>query len=676
MGRTWVLVASVLLALPGMAAAEASRWELVQVDHLAHDESGNSTDFSVQVRSREGGLSLAYTGVEDGTVVRDVGLDSTWQPPPRQVRPGASWQPAFRSTITRNFAAGDRGNSFEVRLAASVCLQDVDKIYHYPADFDGRLETGNRSTNRRDDRPLVFPDPDRVLDLRGKPTGQLPLAVPAREDRIPLQKGEIYLVIQIEAYATANAGSGRDVYRHFYRYLRGDEGRMAGDLTLAARHSQGGTVAGLRFAVRNLGTNQTVEITTDEQGRARQRFEGVPGEDRVRLRVESVEVLPATRYALLLEPAAASWISGHLPVRAPLRQDVEMRRESPMAIVEYLLPLSRVGVLALRWSEAASRWEPIRAAVAVRDGAGEVRLRVQPEAFTERGGKPGLDLFIPGPAFLGTKRAGLQGYDLQQKLTDLKFLALPPPPGPTLVTLHLCDLATRIARLRLDVRDYFRKVLGEAAARRIAEVRLQFDPAAATPRYLDGVLYLPPGLDLTTDEGAEALMHEWGHHVAAVLADDPGVEGQLGGKHDVWTLARNPELAWDEGRAHFYSVLLTRGLDLPRGADSFGPGSARGALAEHERAGDQVEGVVTAALVQLYAEAGLRRTQDVLKEFQAANDQAVARTGHPPRTSREFLDAVSGLVAEREQAGRLSPAQAEAWRRRIGELRRSHEISG
>lgn len=670
------LAAALLLAGAARpAGAEASHWELFKVDHASHSETGPGPGGgSADVRPRETGLSLACTELSEGKLVRDVAMGASWTAPPGRVRVGERWSPRFEAAVTRNFAAEDWANGLETRLSASVYLRDVHNLYHFRSGLEARLESGVGVEPKRDDRPLAFPDADRVLDLHDKPIEELPLPVASRDERVDLVEGEIYLVVQVDAYLRGGCATTSDSWRHYYRWVRGDEGTVKGDLAIAARHALGGAVAGLRFSVRNLGTGQATQLTTDEHGLAKGRFESEAGADRVRLRVETAEIVAATRYALALEPAAPSRAVGRRPLRANVGLEVEIPRETPSKRVEYALPLAKVGVLALRWSESASRWEPIRATVAVRD-AGESRLQAGPEAFTERGGQPGLDLYVPGPEFLGTRRAGVLGYDPGQKVRDLKFLALPPRAGaPTLVTLHLCDLATRIARLRADVFDYFRPIVGEDAARRVARLQVRFDASRRTPAYLDGVLFLPPSLDLASDEGAETLMHEWGHHVAAVLAADPEIEDQLGGPHDVWTPA-SPELAWDEGRAHFYGVLLTRGLDLPRSAASFGPGSARGAVDAHDAAGDQVEGVVAAALVHLYTSAGYRRTKDVMADFQAACDHAVATRGHPPRTSREFFDAVGGLVAERERAGRMAPAEAEAWRRRLAAVRLEFEVS-
>lgn len=190
--------------------------------------------------------------------------------------------------------------------------------------------------------------------------------------------------------------------------------------------------------------------------------------------------------------------------------------------------------------------------------AGRKVLQSEPSIF-DRTGVPGLArVYLPAREVLGVTRAKVLGLDPATKFNDLRSFDLPAAAGPdpttVSVTLLLCGLEQKLERISGELFRFFTPLVGEERALRIARVGLVIDPSRAVPSYLDGNIRLPATLDLTRDECCETLMHEWTHHAMAVLANDPDVEGRLGGAHQTWEAAPNRKLAWDEARAHFFSV--------------------------------------------------------------------------------------------------------------------------
>jgi hypothetical protein len=342
---------------------------------------------------------------------------------------------------------------------------------------------------------------------------------------------------------------------------------------------------------------------------------------------------------------------------------LELSREQRLTTTfEYKLPVIELKVSAMSWNQASGRWQPCQARLLVSTDAGRKVLQSEPSIF-DRTGVPGLArIYLPAREVLGVARAKVLGLDPATRFNDLRSFDLPAAAGPdpttVSVTLLLCGLEQKLERISGELFRFFTPLVGEERALRIARVGLVIDPSRAVPSYLDGNIRLPATLDLTRDECCETLMHEWTHHAMAVLANDPEVEGRLGGAHQTWEAAPNRELAWDEARAHFFSVVLTRRLDLPRAPGSFGEASSRGVRQGVAQAGETVEGVGASALLTYYTTLGHRRTEDVVRDFLGTQDAAVASTGHPPRTSREFFAQERQRVEQLRQQGSLSAAES------------------
>jgi len=161
----------------------------------------------------------------------------------------------------------------------------------------------------------------------------------------------------------------------------------------------------------------------------------------------------------------------------------------------------------------------------------------------------------------------------------------------------------------------------------------------------------------------------------AELAADPQIEGRVGRSHDVWVAAPNRELAWDEARAHFFSVLLTRQLDLPRSPTSFGDDQSRNVRQTVPAAGEVVEGVAASAMLSYYAAIGHSRAEEVARDFLGTQDFCAARAGHPPRTSSEFFAQERTRVNELASGGTISAADAARRQQALDRVSRDYRIN-
>ncbi len=429
-----------------------------------------------------------------------------------------------------------------------------------------------------------------------------------------------------------------------------------------ARNSHNGAVEGLVCKFRNLEDDKTFELITGKNGEVKTGVQAVTRSGKLRVRLESVEIHSKTRYVLPLEGTVPSFLrSGQVLSRA-LKRDFEMTEQNNFMVeVPVQVPLVKVSVLPLQWDSAGERWQRVPCNLLVRGADGAKLLQCGTDAFKGSADTLALDLYLPTSEFLKDPQISFFGYEPKQRLTDIQPFKVPTAKTAStlsVITLQLCDTAARIARLKFQVYRYFLPLVAEERARRIAEVQVSFDPRAGSISYLDGVIRIPGGIDLTSDEFSETFMHEWTHHLMSILGPDPEVEDLLGGAHDVWTRAGNPELAWDEGRAHFVSVLLSQGLKLPRNPKSFTRAGAQGRLGANPDAGDRIEGVVTVALLDLYSASGFKKTTEVMRSFLGVNDHAIATLGHPPRTSAEFFRVHTAWLEAQQAAGRLDRATA------------------
>lgn len=668
-GRVLLLATGLLLVLLAIRAlplqAQATgHWELVQTESTGQVIPTPATRYrnrefydGKSASGRVEGHFVAYYDESRETRTAELAGQVTWTPPPARPAPGDAWDGAYAGAVTKDYylhrAAGLKQTW---TLAVDTSHRFVDSTsgvglgpWNQPVGF---FKTSDpRATVPAKTSVFTFPDP--------------------KDSSV----ADPWLVVQVNVQLSMG---GSDGYNYFYKWVQEGPREVQGHLRCVARNSQNGAVEGLICRFRNLEDDKTFEVTTGKNGEVKTGVRAVTRSGKLRVRLESVEILSKTRYALPLEGTVPSFVrSGQVLSRA-VRRDFEMTEQNHyMVEVPVQVPLVKVSVLPLQWDAAGERWQRVPCSLLVRGADGGGLLQCGVDAFKGTGDTLALDLHLPTAEFFKDPQVSFFGYEPRQRLTDVQPFKVPTAKavsGLSVVTLQLCDTAARIARLKFQVYRYFLPLVGEERARRIAEVQVSFDPSVASISYLDGVIRIPGGIDLTSDEFSETFMHEWTHHLMSLLGPDPEIEDQLGGAHDVWTRAANPELAWDEGRAHFVSVLLSQGLKLPRNPRSFTPASARGHLGAHPDAGDRIEGVVTVALLDLYSASGFKKTAEVMRNFLGVNDHALATLGHPPRTSAEFFQAHKAWLEAQQAAGRLDRGTASRLLKTADEVRRKYQV--
>lgn len=58
------------------------------------------------------------------------------------------------------------------------------------------------------------------------------------------------------------------------------------------------------------------------------------------------------------------------------------------------------------------------------------------------------------------------------------------------------------------------------------------------------------------------MLHEYGHHILSFIYSSRGLDGQsLGGSHAFCTM-ETPDLAWDEGYAEIFGILMSKELKI------------------------------------------------------------------------------------------------------------------
>lgn len=299
------------------------------------------------------------------------------------------------------------------------------------------------------------------------------------------------------------------------------------------------------------------------------------------------------------------------------------------------LPLCVVEVRVRQWNSQAKQSLPASLPVMIKNTEQKSVLQAEPDQYRAPGE---LRLFIPPRDAWKIDPLTLVGYDRAVK--NRRDAACVPAPAagdaPLTIELDANELAWRLQRLRERLIALFMPLVGIERASALADVKIAF---VTTPgaRYLDGVMQLEQNYDPTEDEPSESLLHEWSHHIANVLTPDPGVEDRVGGTHELWKRADNRETAWDEARAHFLALELSRAFRMPH-TGNFQPDAAVDvADRQPPGGGGQVEGVIATALLDHYHRTGYGAPDRVLADFLAAEDEVRRRTGHPPRTVEEFL---------------------------------------
>ena len=650
MNRIWLLCLTLVFwAQAGFAQSEGS-WRRISLNNRFDRYVSGTANTLFAGKTRTGIRIVPDGSTSDGSLKASFAVSYPggqneihgairWSPPPATARPGDVWRPEV----------------------------SVDKP-EMP-EFSAQMSVLWAYTDPKDSNRMGGADAIPQMTFPGLQSGY------GSELR--------HLVIQ----ATPSVGSNRlvcsvsDQYRYLYEWVEGPAApapvsatpstapppdKPAGHLRLIFNTNQGGPVSGASIAVRELSSGQLKRLTTNSQGEAKAMFRGEEAGEPVAVEVEEVVLNAQTRYGLALGSPQPSFLSA--PLSKKLKVHIDIGPASNYFTTQELrLELFRLSVITLAM-QADQSWVPASTIVRLADGANR-RMEV-PRDYVA-GQSPRI-LYVPVQKWLNSTRLSVLAYDPTRRLKALGSLAIPAKAESRNITLLLCDVATRIAHLRQDMYEFFRSLLGEQEARRISQLPIDL-VRVGNPRFDGGRMQIPEGLDLTQDESAETLMHEWGHGLTSLLHPDPDIEGQVGGAHEPWTVAATPELAWDEARAHLYGALLTRALELPYNPRGFSPEAAQTHTGEAQ-AGNRIEGVAAAALLDYYRASGYRSSKEVMRDFLAVQAHCQSTQGHPPRTTQEFFQSQQQWLQARQTQGSLTGPQAQRALQEINRVRGQYAI--
>lgn len=328
---------------------------------------------------------------------------------------------------------------------------------------------------------------------------------------------------------------------------------------------------------------------------------------------------------------------------------LDLQREKRKKVV-ITLPTVTLNVTSLYHDEAHDTWAPTSARVML--WLGERKLAI----FETAAGKATVDLLAP-PELTG-KDLRVEGIKLDRaNARDLMGLRVPRAGESAFATLHLGDLMTQLERARAKLRVMLEKAFGPEVALRITQ-RMRFEVGSfATASYDAGVMRIPANWQMSSNDSAETVFHEWGHRIQDVLAPDPPFDDAVGGTTaSPWEGARSPALAWDEARANFYSQLLTASLKYP-GDKAYRESVTRPMVGRCAGC----PGFLASALVTHYRDGRLYgNALEIARDFQAVHDEARRPEvlGHPPRSYAEFVRAKEAMVNRQLQEGRIDAAKA------------------
>jgi len=134
----------------------------------------------------------------------------------------------------------------------------------------------------------------------------------------------------------------------------------------------------------------------------------------------------------------------------------------------------------------------------------------------------------------------------------------------------------------------------------------------------------------------DTIFHEYGHVAMFGLAYDEGSE--TGKNHDIWTKT-NRDTAFDEARAHFFSLLMLR--ETNRNGDAADEFIRENAIAsvENEKAeGNRIEGVIATFWEKVYGSQSYVCPSCVMRDFMDIQNRFQDDNGRPPRTIEEWID--------------------------------------
>ncbi|MFH1656666.1 MAG: FecR domain-containing protein [Candidatus Nealsonbacteria bacterium] len=134
----------------------------------------------------------------------------------------------------------------------------------------------------------------------------------------------------------------------------------------------------------------------------------------------------------------------------------------------------------------------------------------------------------------------------------------------------------------------------------------------------------------------DTIFHEYGHVVMFGLAYDEDAE--TGEDHDIWTKT-NRDTAFDEARAHFFSLLMLRETNRNGDiADEFIRDTALSSLESEKVEGNRIEGVITTFWEKVYGSQIYVCPSCVIRDFMDIQNKFKDDKGRSPRTIEEWID--------------------------------------
>ncbi|MFP4498280.1 MAG: hypothetical protein ACLFQV_08725 [Vulcanimicrobiota bacterium] len=642
---------------------ENGHWELVKVDNFGQNKPNIPARFKSREfftgESRSGYVSGRYVGYSDSSkqkLEREAAGFVKWTPPPKIARPGEKWDGKYSAKILKSF-----NRTAEIMGYPSVVTLEID------TSWQGVSSTDQKHSAYYNQNVGIYHSND---NKSSGTTKKAEMVFPAKKQA----GGKDYLVVAVGARLSMDGG---DTYNYFYKWVPEKPREVTGHFRVIARNSGGGAVEGLEITVKNMETGKSKTMLTERDGISKESFEGKSG--KVLLMVTEISLSAKTGYDIPLEGLYPSYIDDNKKISFPMKKQFEMNdSNNHMATYNLNVSIYKTVISASKWNDTHSRWDSCRASLLFKNRAGGKIFKISQNSFKKEGDKYSFTFYIPAREVLKEKVLSIFAFESEDKKTAAAKFTVPSLKSGSafeVISIQLTDNAEKIARTKYKVYKYFLPLVGEKNARLFSNIKIDIDNSRGKPCYLDGVIYIPGNMDLTRDEFSETLMHEWTHHIMEIVAKDPDIEDKLGGKHDIWLKAPNKELAWDEGRAHFFSVLLTRGLDMPYNPKSFSKSTAQKVVKSIPDSGENVEGVVTAALIDYYHRMGYTKTKNVVSNFLEINELSKKYLGHPPRTSADFFKIIAKSSKEKSANGSISSGQAQKILNAVNEVKHKYSIT-
>jgi hypothetical protein len=658
------------------ASTGAGYWRLIEVQEVGimntfggivvgHSKHENISTFHRETisgqRGRVEGRHQVFIRQSSNMVLsQNMAGYVTWNEPPKQAKPGDIWDGQFEYKITEDYALGRKEHPVYFGIFISHSMLDNKINREFQGSPNEKVGLAMTTAQKVPDFNLFFHHRAKLWNNLNQSKFEFPPYQPSSSGN--------FLCIQVQALVVQN--HRHDTYNYWYEWVSPDPKEITGNLVLTAKHNYIGNVGNLKVKITNLEDNTKIEALTDEHGQIKRQLKATTTNDYIRLRIDSYEITHETYYTIPGEGKNPSFVNEVRPAENKINREIQVYNidQHRFTHIEQEVPLSRVTLFPVKWDDEQLKWVPCRVAVAGRTPKTFRQFMIRANDFQEaEDGSISRVVYFPGAAVLKTRSIKLEAIKTSEQLKDIQeFDITPAKASPTnTITFLMSDASMMLARLRAKMVKYFSPVFGEDRAKQLASPRIVPNSSYDSPCYKDGVIYLPGNLDLTQDTTCDTLMHEWSHYIMDVLANDPGVESMVGGTHDTWTKASNKETAWDEGRAHFLGLIMSRALELPSKMDVFYQPDIDRSARNIQDAGDTVEGVITQALTNYYVKTGYTRTREVMRDFQAVQNLGVQQLGYPPRTSPEFFAMKKLYLETQRDNGQIDAATAAA---RLNEL--------